>query len=41
MNFNWMIEALGSPIAFLGLGLMLPALSVALTVLWFKRRGLI
>ena len=41
MNFTWMINGLGSPAAFLLLGILLPAISVLLTVLWFKRRGLI
>jgi magnesium transporter len=41
MNFNWMIDALRSPQAFVGLGLFLPALSVVLIVLWLKRKGLI
>lgn len=40
MNFNWMIEALGSLVAFVVLGLLLPASSVLLTVLWLRRRGL-
>jgi|SRR5271166_1307356 len=40
MNFNWMIDSLGSPVAFIILGLLLPAMSVLGTVLWFKRRGL-
>ena len=40
MNFAWMSDALGSPLAFAALGLLLPALSVVATVLWFKRRGL-
>ena len=40
MNFNWMIDVMGSPVAFVLLGLLLPALSVTVTVLWFKRRGL-
>ena len=41
MNFNWMNEYLGSPVAFLAFGILLPALCVAITVLWLKRRGLI
>jgi Mg2+ and Co2+ transporter CorA len=40
MNFTWMNNRLGSPAAFLLLGVLLPAISVLLTVLWFKRRGL-
>jgi Mg2+ and Co2+ transporter CorA len=41
MNFTWMINGVGSPAAFLLLGILLPAISILLTVLWFKRRGLI
>ena len=41
MNFTWMINGLGSPAAFLLLGILLPAISVLLTLFWFKRRGLI
>jgi Mg2+ and Co2+ transporter CorA len=40
MNFTWMINGLGSPAAFFLLGILLPTISVLLTVLWFKRRGL-
>ena len=41
MNFNWMIESVGSSLAFVLLGVLLPAASAALTALWLKRRGLI
>jgi magnesium transporter len=41
MNFNWMNQGLGSPIAFLLLGILLPVTSILLTVLWFRLRGLI
>jgi Mg2+ and Co2+ transporter CorA len=41
MNFTWMINGVRSSAAFLLLGILLPAISVLLTVLWFKRRGLI
>jgi Mg2+ and Co2+ transporter CorA len=41
MNFTWMINSVGSPAAFLLLGILLPAACVLLTVLWFKHRGLI
>jgi Mg2+ and Co2+ transporter CorA len=41
MNFGWMNERIGSAPAFVALGLGLPALSVVLTVLWLRRRGLI
>ena len=40
MNFNWMINSLGSPAAFFLLGILLPTASVIVTVLWLKRRGL-
>ena len=40
MNFNWMINTLDSPAAFLLLGILLPTAIVIVTVLWFKRRGL-
>ena len=41
MNFNWMTDRMGSPLAFLLLGVLLPTASAALTALWLKRRGLI
>jgi Mg2+ and Co2+ transporter CorA len=41
MNFNWMNQGLGSAIAFLLLGILLPLSSVLLTALWFRQRGLI
>ena len=41
MNFGWMLKTIGSPSAFLLLGLMLPAASIVLTLLWFKRRQLL
>ena len=40
MNFAWLSGAIGSPAAFAVLGLLLPMLSVALTVRWLRRRGL-
>ena len=40
MNFDWMINSLGSPAAFFLLGILLPTASVIVTVLWLKRRGL-
>ena len=40
MNFDWMINSLGSPAAFFLLGILLPTASVIVTVLWFKRREL-
>jgi len=40
MNFDWMINTLGSPAAFFLLGILLPTASVIITVLWLKRRGL-
>jgi Mg2+ and Co2+ transporter CorA len=41
MNFNWMIAQTESGAAFVMLGLLLPLLSVLVTVLWLKRRRLI
>ncbi len=41
MNFDWMIKSLSSRNAFLLLGVLLPAVSVALSIAWFKHRGLI
>jgi len=41
MNFNWMIDALGSPTAFFCLGILLPMACVIGTMLWFRRRGLL
>jgi Mg2+ and Co2+ transporter CorA len=41
MNFNWMVHVLGSEVAFLALGILLPATSVALTVFWLKRRRIL
>ena len=40
MNFNWMIDAIGSPAAFFILGVTLPILSVMLTMAWLVHRGL-
>ena len=41
MNFNWMINALDSEVAFFFLGMLLPISMVLLTVAWFIRRGFI
>src|SRR5262245_43609570 len=41
MNFNWMIDTLGSPGAFFCLGVLLPMACVLATLVWFKRRGLL
>jgi Mg2+ and Co2+ transporter CorA len=41
MNFNWMIGALSSAHAFFALGVLLPILSVVISIAWFKHRGLI
>jgi Mg2+ and Co2+ transporter CorA len=41
MNFNWMIDHIGSRDAFLLCGMLLPALSVIISVGWFRHRGLI
>jgi Mg2+ and Co2+ transporter CorA len=40
MNFNWMIQIIGSADAFVLLGVILPTLCVALTVVWLRRRRL-
>ena len=41
MNFNWMIANIGDRRAFLALGLALPVIIVGLTVVLFRRRGLL
>jgi Mg2+ and Co2+ transporter CorA len=41
MNFNWMADRIGGPIAFVLLGVALPVSCVIATLAWFKRRGLI
>jgi Mg2+ and Co2+ transporter CorA len=41
MNFNWMINQIGSRSAFLVLGLLLPVLIASITVALFMRRGLL
>jgi Mg2+ and Co2+ transporter CorA len=41
MNFSWMNDRLGSLPAFLILGVLLPTISIVLTALWLRRRGLI
>ena len=41
MNFNWMIDNIGSAQAFLVLGILLPIVSVILSIAWFRQRGLI
>jgi len=41
MNFNWMINHIGSTEAFVVLGLVLPALSVMISIAYFRYRGLI
>ena len=41
MNFGWLTEVIGSPTAFALLGVILPGLSVALTVGWLRRRSLV
>ena len=41
MNFNWMIDALGSERAFFALGEILPTVMVLATVSWLGYRGLI
>jgi Mg2+ and Co2+ transporter CorA len=41
MNFHWMVNVVGSVAAFVGLGIVLPALSVTLSVVWLKRHRLL
>jgi Mg2+ and Co2+ transporter CorA len=41
MNFGWLVSSEGSKTAFVGLGLVLPILSVVGTVLWLRRRRLL
>jgi magnesium transporter len=41
MNFNWMINHIGSREAFVVLGVLLPTLSVIISIAWFRHRGLI
>jgi hypothetical protein len=41
MNFNWMISHLDGGQAFLAFGVLLPALSVIISIVWFRQRGLI
>ena len=41
MNFNWMIDHIAGAKAFVILGLLLPALSVVISIIWILRRGLI
>jgi magnesium transporter len=41
MNFDWMIKALAGANAFFALGVLLPALSVIMSIAWFRHRGLI
>ena len=41
MNFNWMIDGLGSERAFVALGVILPTVMVLATVSWLGYRGLI
>jgi Mg2+ and Co2+ transporter CorA len=41
MNFNWMIGHIGSARAFIVFGVLLPILSVILSIGWFRHRGFI
>ena len=41
MNFNWMINHIGSRSAFLVLGLLLPVLSAFMILALFMRRGML
>jgi magnesium transporter len=39
MNFRWLIEAIDTPLAFVVLGLAVPALLAGVTWYWVQRRG--
>jgi Mg2+ and Co2+ transporter CorA len=41
MNFDWMVARLGSSAAFGALGILLPAMSATITILWLKHRRLL
>jgi Mg2+ and Co2+ transporter CorA len=41
MNFNWMIDHIAGAEAFVMLGVLLPILSVMISIVWFLQRGLI
>ena len=41
MNFNWLIASIAGGGAFLILGLLLPFLSVVLTIAWLWHRDII
>jgi Mg2+ and Co2+ transporter CorA len=41
MNFNWMIQHMNGPVAFTVLGIMLPVVSVVISIAYFRSRGLI
>ena len=41
MNFGWMVDRIGSPAAFLALGLVVPVLTAALSWRLLVRRFLI
>jgi len=41
MNFGWMNGVIGGALAFVALGVVVPMLSVGLTVVWLRRRGVI
>lgn len=38
-NFGWMVDAVGGPLAFWGLGVGLQVASVVALLVWFRRRG--
>ena len=38
-NFRWMVEHVAGPLAFVAWGIGLPAATVALLLLYFKRQG--
>jgi len=41
MNFGWIVNNLGGAPVFLSLGVLLPLACAVLTIIWFRRRGLL
>src|SRR5208337_4662708 len=41
MNFAWMSNHLGGVTVFLALGVLLPFANAVVTIIWFRRRGLL
>jgi magnesium transporter len=38
-NFGWLVDGVGGPVAFFVLGIGLQVLTIAVLLLWFRRRG--